>query len=84
MVSGKEQRLPLAEQILAVHAGKERVGPGEFITARVDLILANDITAPIAIREFQKIGVSRVFDPQKIAYFCSEHIHLDFRFILTG
>jgi 3-isopropylmalate/(R)-2-methylmalate dehydratase large subunit len=58
--------LPLAEQILAVHAGKKRSSPGEFITARVDLILANDITAPIAIREFQKIGVPRVFDPQKI------------------
>jgi 3-isopropylmalate/(R)-2-methylmalate dehydratase large subunit len=66
VVSGKEKRLPLATQILAVHAGKERVVPGEFIAARVDLILANDITAPIAIREFRKIGLPRVFDPQKI------------------
>jgi len=42
------------------------VSPGELINAKVDLILANDITAPIAIREFRKIGVSRVFDPKKV------------------
>jgi 3-isopropylmalate/(R)-2-methylmalate dehydratase large subunit len=42
------------------------VSPGEFVNARVDVILANDITAPIAIKEFQKIGLSRVFDPRKI------------------
>jgi len=42
------------------------VSPGEFVNARVDVILANDITAPIAIREFKKIGVSRVFDPKKV------------------
>ncbi|MCK5433784.1 MAG: 3-isopropylmalate dehydratase large subunit, partial [Dehalococcoidales bacterium] len=42
------------------------VSPGEFINARVDLILANDITAPIAIREFQRIGVGKVFDPKKV------------------
>jgi len=36
------------------------------LSVRVDLVLANDITAPIAIREFQKIGVERVFDPQKV------------------
>jgi len=58
--------LSLAEKILAVHTDKEEVNPGEFINVRVDLILANDITAPIAIREFQKLGVDRVFDPKKI------------------
>jgi len=58
--------LTLAEKILAAHAGKEKVTPGEFINARVDLILANDITAPIAIREFRRIGVDKVFDRQKV------------------
>ncbi|MEL7562057.1 3-isopropylmalate dehydratase large subunit [Dehalogenimonas sp. 4OHTPN] len=56
----------LAEKILAAHAGKERVSPGEFISARVDVVLANDITAPIAIREFWKLGLEKVFDPKKI------------------
>jgi 3-isopropylmalate/(R)-2-methylmalate dehydratase large subunit len=58
--------LTLAEKILAAHADKKKVSPGDFINVRVDLILANDITAPLAIREFQRIGVKRVFDPTKV------------------
>ncbi len=58
--------MTLAEKILAAHTDEREVSPGEFVNVRVDLILANDITAPIAIREFQKIGVGRVFDPQKV------------------
>ena len=58
--------MTLAEKILAAHADEREVSPGEFVNVRVDLILANDITAPIAIKEFQKIGVGRVFDPQKV------------------
>jgi len=58
--------LTLAEKILAAHTDKKEVSPGEFINVRVDLILANDITAPIAIREFRRIGVDKVFNPKKI------------------
>jgi len=58
--------LTLIEKILAVHTDSKKVSPGELINARVDLILANDITAPIAIREFRRIGVDKVFDPKKI------------------
>jgi 3-isopropylmalate/(R)-2-methylmalate dehydratase large subunit len=58
--------LTLAEKILAAHAGKKRVSPGEFLNVRVDLILANDITAPIAIREFKRLGVGKVFDPKRV------------------
>jgi len=58
--------LTLVEKILAAHTDRKRVSPGEFISIRADLILANDITAPIAIKEFQRIGVKQVFDPQKI------------------
>ena len=58
--------MTLAEKILAGHTDKKKITPGEFINVRVDLILANDITAPLAIREFQRIGVDKVFDPQKI------------------
>jgi len=56
----------LAEKILAAHTDNNEVGPGEFINVRVDMILSNDITAPIAIREFRRIGVEKVFDPSKI------------------
>jgi 3-isopropylmalate/(R)-2-methylmalate dehydratase large subunit len=59
--------MTITEKILAAHAGKERVEPGELIEAKVDLVLGNDITAPIAIKEFEDLGVSKVFDNEKIA-----------------
>ncbi len=58
--------MTLAEKILAAHSGRSKISPGELISVRVDLILANDITAPLAIKEFRRIGVARVFDPLKI------------------
>ncbi|MDD2252122.1 MAG: 3-isopropylmalate dehydratase large subunit [Dehalococcoidales bacterium] len=58
--------MTLAEMILAAHSGKTRVTPGEFIEVNVDMVLSNDITGPIAIREFKKIGVNRVFNPKKV------------------
>ena len=58
--------MTLAEKILATHTGKKKVSPGEFINVRVDLVMANDITAPIAIKEFQRTGVDKVFDPKKV------------------
>ena len=58
--------MTLVEKILAAHADRETVSPGEFVNVRVDMIVANDITAPIAIREFRRLGVDRVFDPTKI------------------
>ena len=58
--------MTLVEKILAVHASRKSVSPGEFVNVGVDLVLANDITAPIAIREFRRIGVERVFDPKKV------------------
>ncbi len=58
--------MTLTEKILATHSDRKKVSPGEFINVRVDLILANDITAPIAIREFQRIGADKVFDPKKV------------------
>ena len=59
--------MTITEKILAAHAGRDRVSPGELIEARVDLALGNDITAPIAIAEFEKIGVKEVFDRHRIA-----------------
>ncbi len=56
----------LAEKILAVHSGKKKVSPGDFINCQVDMVLSNDITAPIAIKEFAKLGVKKVFNPAKV------------------
>jgi len=66
--------MTLAEKILAAHSGNKKVSPGEFINVKVDLALANDITAPLAIREFQHLGVGKVFNPKKVVmvpdHFC--------------
>jgi len=56
----------IAEKILLVHAGKNDIRPGEFVEAKVDLALGNDITAPLAIEEFRKSGFTRVFNHKKI------------------
>jgi len=58
--------MTLAEKILAAHCGKKSVSPGEFVNVKADMVLANDVTAPIAIREFKRIGVKKVFDPKKV------------------
>jgi len=58
----------ITEKILAAHCGKREVTAGELINAKVDVILANDITAPISIKEFKKIGAKDVFDRNKIAF----------------
>lgn len=59
--------MTMSQKILAAHCGRDYVKAGELINARVDLVLANDITAPLAIREFAKLGVDKVFDPERIA-----------------
>ena len=57
----------ITEKILLKHTpGKRDIHPGEFIWAKVDLSLANDITAPLAIEEFKKAGAKKVFDTEKI------------------
>jgi 3-isopropylmalate/(R)-2-methylmalate dehydratase large subunit len=59
--------MTITEKILAAHSGRKKVLPGELINAKVDLVLANDITAPIAISEFRKIGAKDVFNKERIA-----------------
>ena len=58
----------ITEKILAAHAGKDEVRPGEIITARVDLVLVNDITGLIVDREFRKMGVSKVWDRERVVF----------------
>ena len=58
--------MTMTEKIFARHAGLDKVVPGQLIKSKVDLVLGNDITAPPAIKEFEKIG-RPVFDREKIA-----------------
>ncbi|MBQ3554144.1 MAG: 3-isopropylmalate dehydratase large subunit [Clostridia bacterium] len=59
--------MTMTQKILASHAGLPSVVSGQLIEAKTDMVLGNDITAPVAIREFLKIGISDVFDKAKIA-----------------
>lgn len=58
--------MTITEKILASHADLEEVKPGQLINARVDVVLGNDITAPLAISEFRKLKLDHVFDPERI------------------
>ncbi len=58
--------MTMAEKILAAHAGLEEVVPGQLIECDLDLVLANDVTAPIAIKKVAEIGVDKVFDPERV------------------
>jgi 3-isopropylmalate/(R)-2-methylmalate dehydratase large subunit len=59
--------MTMTQKILARGAGLDSVSAGQLIEAKLDLVLGNDITTPVAITEFQKAGLSRVFDRDKIA-----------------
>jgi homoaconitase/3-isopropylmalate dehydratase large subunit len=56
----------VAEKILAEKCGRDEVSPGEFINARVDLVLASELSGIVAIEEFEKIEGARIFDPDKV------------------
>ena len=59
--------MTITEKIIAAHSNRESVSPGEIVDCRIDLALANDITAPLSIETFEKSGASKVFDPSRIA-----------------
>ncbi|MHC4249290.1 MAG: aconitase family protein, partial [Planctomycetota bacterium] len=59
--------MTVAEKVLASHADKDEVHPGQILDARIDLALGNDITAPLAIHAFNgELGGGKVFDPEKV------------------
>ncbi len=58
--------MTMTQKILAAHAGLESVAAGQLIEAKLDLVLGNDVTTPVALGEFQKIGVDGVFDKDKV------------------
>jgi len=66
--------MTLSERILAAHCGEAEVQPGQFISARVDFALANDITAPLAIKAFHEMGARRVFDPERVALVLDHYV----------
>lgn len=62
----QEKPQTMAQKILAAHCGRDFVSEGEIVDARVDIVLGNDITMPLAIKEFKKIGKTEVFDPDRV------------------
>lgn len=59
--------MTMTQKILADHAGLKEVKAGQLIEANLDLVLGNDITTPVAVKEFNKFGANKVFDKEKIA-----------------
>ena len=59
--------MTMSQKILAAHAGLDEVKAGQLIEAELDLVLANDITGPVAIKQFERAGAERVADPDRIA-----------------
>jgi 3-isopropylmalate/(R)-2-methylmalate dehydratase large subunit len=58
--------MTMVEKIFAAHTTGDKVRPGQIVDARVDLVMGNDVTAPVAIKEFNKIGVADVFDRERV------------------
>jgi len=59
--------MTMTQKILAAHAGLKEVKAGQLIEAKLDMVLGNDITSPVAINEFEKSGASKVFDKSRIS-----------------
>ena len=59
--------MTMTQKILAAHAGLDTVEAGQLISAKLDIVLGNDITTPVAVNEFKKAGFDRIFDKDKVA-----------------
>ncbi|NMB43808.1 MAG: 3-isopropylmalate dehydratase large subunit [Clostridiales bacterium] len=59
--------MTMTQKILAHHSGNESVVPGQLILSKLDMVLGNDITSPVAIKEFNKLGFKNIFDKQKVS-----------------
>ncbi len=59
--------MTMTQKILAAHAGLESVKAGQLISAKLDMLLGNDITTPVAVNEFNKAGFTDVFDKDRIS-----------------
>ena len=59
--------MTMTQKILAAHAGLDSVKAGDLIEARLDIVLGNDVTTPVAVDVFDKAGFTRIFDKDRIA-----------------
>ena len=60
--------MTMTQKIIAAHGARDCVKAGELIRVNLDFVLGNDVTAPVAINEFEKAGFNRLFDKEKIAF----------------
>jgi 3-isopropylmalate/(R)-2-methylmalate dehydratase large subunit len=66
--------LTATQKIVARHAGRDSVAVGETVTVKVDLAMSNDMTSPLAIKQFKAAGATKVFDPDKICIVAGRHM----------
>ena len=59
--------MTMVEKIIASHGGKDQVKPGDLVSVDLDLVLGNDVTTPVAVKEFAKLGIDQVYDKERIA-----------------
>jgi 3-isopropylmalate/(R)-2-methylmalate dehydratase large subunit len=59
--------MTMTQKILAAHAGLDKVKQGQFIEANLDMVLGNDVTTPVAVKEFRKMNAEKVFDTKKVS-----------------
>ncbi|MGB9714239.1 MAG: aconitase family protein, partial [Candidatus Bathyarchaeales archaeon] len=67
----------ISEKILAKASGKKNVSPGEIVEAKVDMAMINEITGPLAIEAFHKIGVKKVWDNKRIVMVLDHQVPAD-------
>ncbi len=67
MKEDNDMGMTMTQKILADHAGLDKVEAGQLIRARLDMVLGNDITTPVAVNEFDKAGFDSIFDREKIS-----------------
>ncbi|MEO0137179.1 MAG: 3-isopropylmalate dehydratase large subunit [candidate division WOR-3 bacterium] len=66
--------MTITEKIIAAHSRRKKVSPGEFVMAKVDLVLANDITAPLTIKEFYAAKAKKIFNRNKIVFVLDHYV----------
>lgn len=74
MPGGPAMGMTMTEKILSRASGRDEVHAGEFVRARLDFVFASDVTMPLSILELQRMGVGRVFDPEKVGIVCDHFV----------
>ena len=69
--------MTMTEKILAKASGKNEVGAGEIVMANIDIAMTHDLTGPLSVESFEKIGVSEVWDPEKIVIVFDHQVPAD-------